>query len=172
MRLLLLVLLPTVLQGQGFATLEGGIIAIKGDYKPGAIITFSGGGFVDQKGDAAFMLGAGVTIDMVNPDDLYAAPFFLMGYFNPRWKITPYVNAHIGYGFYKGSGKFADVHSNKGGLFTDIRTGAGFKVTKLLRITPYIGVQGLSLRYVIAAEVKESHFAGLVHGGVALVFSR
>ncbi len=172
MKIILLLLLPAICQAQGFATLEGSVLAIKGDFQPGGSITFSGGGFVKSKTDRSFQLGAGVTIDIVNESNLYAAPFFLMGYFNPKKKITPYANAHVGYGFYNGTGQFSGVHSNKGGLFTDIRAGAGFKVTRLMRITPYVGVQGLMLRYVVGRETKESHFVGVVHGGVALVFGR
>lgn len=170
MRLLLLVLLPAVLQGQGFATLEGNVIATKGNLTPSWGINFTAGGFPKSKSQNNFMLGAGVSFNYF--DDVYIAPYLVMGFFNRKAKISPYANAHVGYGFYSAGGSFAGVHSNKGGLFTDVRAGAGFKVTRLLRITPYVGIQGLMLRYVVRTEVKESHFAGLVHGGVALVFTR
>lgn len=170
--LFVIVFFPSLTRAQGFSTIEGGLIAIKGNYQPGAILTFTGGGFVDSKGDKAFQLGGGITIDLVNPDNIYAAPFFMMGLFNPQKKITPYANLHIGYGFYKGTGEFAGVHSNRGGLFTDVRAGAGFKVTRLLRVTPYVGMQGIMLRYVALGETQNSSFAGLAHGGVALVFTR
>lgn len=171
MKLLLLVLLPACCSAQGFATLETEIYNTK-DISPGSSIIFTGGGYLKGKNDRSLQLGAGIGVYIFSPDNIYFAPFIQTGYFNPKKKISPYVNARVGYGFYNGSGTFAEVHSNKGGMFTDIKAGAGFKVGRVLRITPTIGITGAVLRYVINKETIESHFVALPHAGVVLMFAK
>lgn len=165
-------LLPFFSNAQ-FGTLEWNVLNTKGRLTPGFAVTFTGGGFLKSaSGKREVMLGAGASAYFVDESTVIPALFMTTGYYNPSKKISPFINIKAGYAFYKGSGTWAEVHSNRGGFFTDARAGAGFKLTKLMRIAPHIGVNGFMLRYVVGRETTESHFVAVLNGGVALIFTR
>lgn len=158
---------------QSFATLDGAIY--KTDYsKLGWGMDFTGGAFIKNKEDknkASFMIGAGVGAYMFTENDLYAPIFFTMGYFNGNKKITPYINCRIGYGFYKGSAKFIGKNEAvKGGLYTNARAGAGFKVTSKFYATPFVGVSLIMLRKMNVGQSPTEYNNALFNAGICLFF--
>lgn len=166
MRLLILLIFPVACNAQSFVTLEGQAGGIPNSYKATWGLTVSGGGYLKPTG--AFQVGAGVTVNVYY--DPFIVPFAQAGYFNPKKKISPYINGRIGYAFLKQA--LTDVNTNKGGLFLSARAGCGFKVAKLMRVTPFVGVEAYNLRRVVGGETTNSTTAGLYVGGLALIFGR
>lgn len=159
-------LLPAVCKAQSFATLEGHIAAT-GNENPGYGLTFSGGGYLKPAHN--FQLGLGITVNYYR--DFFMIPFLQAGYFNPRKKISPYINARLGYSFTKFK-VFDNVHSNKGGVYVGVRAGCGIKISKLARITPFIEMQSFNLRYLVNREVVSTSNKGVFAGGIAFIFGR
>lgn len=164
--LLPLLFLPLFSSGQGFATLEGSIGGASTSEQPIYGITFSGGGYL--KPSRTFQLGAGISVNIYG--EPFAVPFFQMGYFNPKKKISPYINGRVGYAFLKFP--LTDARTNKGGVFLSARAGCGFKISKIARITPFAGIEAYNLRYVVLRETQSSTTAGVFTGGVAMIFGR
>lgn len=180
MKILLLtvtLLLSIAINAQTFATLDGTAYKTKLD-RIGWGMDFTGGTLIKDKHNnnkTSLTVGAGIGIHVFNgslPGDIYAPLFFQIGYFNRGANITPYINARIGYGFYKGSADFIGKSGAvKGGLYTNIRGGAGFRMTKRFSLTPFVGCSLIMLRKFSGDEVLEQYNSGLANAGLCLFFT-
>lgn len=158
---------------QSFASLDGTLYNTD-DIKPAWGVDFTGGAYLknkDDKGKRSFMMGAGIGVYKFTENDFYAPLFATFGYFDRSKKISPYVNCRIGYGFYKGSANFIGKNEGvKGGLYANVRGGAGFKIGNKMHVTPFVGVTLMMLRKIQGAQTTEQYNSGLVNAGISLLF--
>lgn len=158
---------------QSFASLDASFYNTK-DIKPAWGLDFTGGAIIKDrhnKGARTLTLGAGAGVYMFTQNDAYIPLFATFGYFNKNKKITPYVNARVGYGIYKGSARFIGKNETvKGGLYGNIRAGAGLKVTKHFYPTPFIGVTLVTLRKFNINQSPTIYHNGLINAGISLMF--
>lgn len=166
----------SISHAQSFATLDGTAYKTKLD-RIGWGLDFTGGAFIKDKHNnnkSSLTVGAGVGVHVFNgslPADIYAPLYLQLGYFNRGASISPYINARIGYGFYKGSADFIGKSGAvKGGLYTNVRGGAGFRVTNKFSLTPFVGCSLIMLRKFAGNQTVEQYNAGLANAGLVLFF--
>lgn len=116
-------------------------------------LDFNGGIHLKKsdKSNGNLMVGAGSGIHMMDgsPAKLYVPVYGQAIYYKANKFINPYVNARIGYGFYNGSANFIgkDQEVKGGGLYANIRAGAGIKGYNGFSAIPFIGCSYMQLRY-------------------------
>lgn len=172
MRLLLLLLLPCCSLGQYF-NIETEFLCTKlPAVRPGVI--FSGGAFIKSEDERTFRLGAGMGVFMIRDGDNPYFPLFVeAGYYNKQKKISPYLNARIGYGFYNGSADFIGKDGyGKGGLFTSVALGAAIKVAGRFAVAPAIGFNGFQIREKRLGETVSASNGGVFTFGLNMLFAK
>lgn len=160
---------------QSFATLDNTYYYVL-DAPRGIGIDFTGGAFIKDKDNSykpTFTIGAGVGIHMMKGfgnSDMYVPLFVQIGYFNKEKKITPYINGRIGYGFYKGAADWIkETGGMKGGLYTNIRAGAGFRVSKKFSLTPFAGLSLLMFKKMTTGT-PDTYSVGVGNAGICFFF--
>lgn len=139
--------------------------------KPG--VMFSAGKIFRDKDTkkSNAMVGIGMGIMMFDFDASPYIPFFLEGgYYASYSKVTPYVAGKVGWAYYDGNADFIDKPrvAAKGGLYTNIRAGIGFGVTRRVGIAPFFGMSYIQVRNTNKYE-KEDYYKALFDFGIAIV---
>lgn len=107
-------------------------------------ITASAGHIISE----GFTLGAGIGMIFFDEGNPYIPLFAEIGYYQPNKKVSPYFNIRAGYGLYEGSGKIIDKALKlKGGFFSDIRAGAGLRISKKIGIVPFISASPFTFQW-------------------------
>lgn len=102
-----------------------------------------------DKGRSGLMAGLGAGIHMMDgsPGKLYAPVYGQALYYKAKNVINPYVNARVGYAFYDGPAKFIGKDQDvKGGLYTNVRIGAGIRGYNGFSAIPFAGCSFMQLR--------------------------
>lgn len=170
MKILIFLLLPISALSQRYFSVSSEFMNTSDGFKPGVIL--SGGGFLkNDDNKRAFKLGAGVGVFVVQQgDDPYFPLFLEGGYFNKEKRISPYVNARVGYGFYKGSLFLVEqTGPAKGGLFGNLSAGLGIRVAKPFFVVPNFGMSIINLRHRV---LDDGYSKGLFTVGLTLFFAR
>jgi hypothetical protein len=165
-----------ICRSQSFATLDNTYYYVL-DAPRGIGIDFTGGAFLKDKDNGykqTFVIGAGIGIHMMKGfgnSDMYVPIFAQIGYFNKEKKITPYINGRIGYGIYNGAADWIkESGAMKGGLYSNIRAGAGFKLSRKFSLTPFLGASLLMFKKVTSGE-QQTYNVGVVNAGLCFLFN-
>lgn len=117
-----------------------------------------------------YLVGVGAGLLSVDHARQYVPVYAEAGYFNSFDNITPYVITQAGYGFYKGNGKFIDVDKQlNGGVFMNVKAGAGFKVKRSYSVAPFIGVSYIMLREKVDKLPTNDYYKALLNAGLSIV---
>jgi hypothetical protein len=139
--------------------------------RPGMI--FSAGKIFRDKDTkkSTAMLGAGVGVIAFDFDSPPYIPIFIEGgYYASYSKVTPYVAGKVGWAIYDGNGEFIGKQkfAAKGGLYTNIRAGIGFGITKRIGIAPFFGVSYIQISDRNKYQ-KEDYYKAMLDFGIAII---
>lgn len=156
---------PSYLFSQFYGTLSPQAWATDENLKFG--ITASAGQIVSNGLTIGF--GAGlIFFDEGNP---YVPIFAELGYYQPQKKVSPYFNVRAGYGIYDGGGQIIDKKlALKGGFFSDIRGGAGFKLSPKVGIIPFVAASPMTFQWKFSNQ-KENFSKLFFSFGTAFIFN-
>lgn len=108
------------------------------------------GGTHIGKNNNGIMVGLGTGIHMLDgsPGKLYIPVYAQALYYKAKHVINPYVNARVGHAFYNGGAKFIEKDNDiKGGLYANIRIGAGIRGYNGFSAIPFVGCSFMRFRY-------------------------
>lgn len=133
-------------------------------------LDFNGGVHLkkSENGKGNLMIGAGSGIHMMDgsPGKVYVPVYGQAIYYSAKNVINPYVNARVGYSFYDGSAKFIGKDQDvKGGLYANLRVGAGIRGYNGFSAIPFLGCSFMRLK-----GANESYNKALFNAGLSFFF--
>ena len=125
-----------------------------------------------DKSKSNLMVGIGSGIHMLDgsPAKLYAPVYGQVVYYSAKNVINPYVNVRVGHAFYNGGAKFIGKEQDiKGGLYANVRIGAGIRGYNGFSAIPFIGGSFMRFRYD-QVDAKAVYDKVLFNAGLSFFF--
>ena len=168
--LLLLLFMPLLSFSQRYLKTDLLVYKTTQAHRPGAQLS---AGYILKAKECKkrnYLVGVGAGLLSVDNTHSYAPIYAEAGYYNSFDNITHYVVIQAGYGFYKGSGKFIDVDKQlNGGVFMNVKAGAGFKIKRSFSIAPFIGLSYIMLRERVDKMPTNDYYKALWNVGLSVI---